>query len=84
MALTKTIVTPQGFESADAYIICDGIKIYGKNQMGFSVRSAKEKGLLNFSDVPYVCTYSLEGENPFKQAYEYLKTLPEFADAVDC
>jgi len=26
----------------------------------------------------------LNGENPIKQAYLHLKTLPEFADAVDC
>jgi hypothetical protein len=28
--------------------------------------------------------HGLEGANPIKQAYLYLKTLPEFADAVDC
>jgi hypothetical protein len=27
--------------------------------------------------------YDLNGPNPIKQAYLYLKTLPEFADAVD-
>jgi hypothetical protein len=26
----------------------------------------------------------LKGENPIKQAYHYLKTLPEFSDAEDC
>jgi uncharacterized protein YecE (DUF72 family) len=26
----------------------------------------------------------LEGSNPIKQAYQFLKTLPEFSDAVDC
>lgn len=26
----------------------------------------------------------LEGPNPIKQAYEHLKTLPEFEGAVDC
>lgn len=29
-------------------------------------------------------TLDLEGSNPIKQAYLHLKTLPEFADAVDC
>lgn len=28
--------------------------------------------------------YDINGENPIKQAYLHLKTLPEFADAVDC
>jgi hypothetical protein len=27
---------------------------------------------------------NLEGPNPIKQAYLHLKTLPEFADAIDC
>jgi len=30
------------------------------------------------------CDYDINGENPIKQAYLYLKTLPEFADAIDC
>ena len=28
--------------------------------------------------------YVLDGPNPIKQAYLHLKTLPEFADAIDC
>ena len=26
----------------------------------------------------------LEGPNPIKQAYQFLKSLPEFSDATDC
>jgi len=33
---------------------------------------------------PYFFEYNITGENPIKQAYEYLKTLPEFANATDC
>jgi hypothetical protein len=29
-------------------------------------------------------SYDINGENPIKQAYLHLKTLPEFAGAVDC
>jgi hypothetical protein len=29
-------------------------------------------------------TPNLEGDNFIKQAYLYLKTLPEYADAIDC
>jgi hypothetical protein len=32
----------------------------------------------------YYFNLDMNGENPIKQAYEHLKTLPEFADAVDC
>jgi hypothetical protein len=30
------------------------------------------------------CPYDIEGDNPIKQAYEHLKTLPEFEGAIDC
>lgn len=32
----------------------------------------------------FAFSYDINGENPIKQAYEYLKTLPEFSDATDC
>ena len=32
----------------------------------------------------YEFSVDLEGPHPIKQAYLYLKTLPEFADAIDC
>lgn len=32
----------------------------------------------------YEFPLDLEGSNPIRQAYEYLKTLPEFANATDC
>jgi hypothetical protein len=32
----------------------------------------------------YTFAPDMNGPNFIKQAYEYLKTLPEFADAVDC
>lgn len=32
----------------------------------------------------YTFSLDLEGPNPIKQAYQFLKTLPEFSDAVDC
>ena len=35
-------------------------------------------------ELPYQFAYDITGENPIKQAYEYLKTLPEFANATDC
>ena len=32
----------------------------------------------------YEFPLDLEGPNPIQQAYLHLKTLPEFADAIDC
>lgn len=33
---------------------------------------------------PYKFTPKMDSDNFIKQAYEHLKTLPEFAEAVDC
>jgi hypothetical protein len=49
--------------------------------------------IINFTTIDKLCVieelsyqfaYDINGENPIKQAYEYLKTLPEFANATDC
>ena len=42
--------------------------------------NAQSAGL--FSETNF-CDYDINGENPIQQAYEHLKTLPEFADAED-
>ena len=38
----------------------------------------------SFDEKTFYCEYGINGENPIKQAYLHLKTLPEFADTVDC
>jgi len=47
------------------------------------VFSAKTKDLILF-ERNFLFPIDLEGPNPIKQAYLHLKTLPEFADAIDC
>lgn len=37
-----------------------------------------------FLEEHHTAPYDLEGADPYKQAYMYLKTLPEFGEAVDC
>jgi hypothetical protein len=32
----------------------------------------------------YYFNLDMNGENPIQQAYEYMKTLPQFAGAIDC
>ena len=32
----------------------------------------------------FKCAYDMAASNPIAQAYVHLKTLPDFADAVDC
>lgn len=85
MALSKKIEKKiEGFDgvlTADAY--CKVSRISGdKSIVDFEVSEivgTKYIGISNYSFAP-----SLDGDNFIAQAYAYLKTLPEFADAVDC
>jgi hypothetical protein len=85
MALKLTKTTPQGFTATDAYHRVEHISLQNKNSIVFSISSYKDKleSVLFNSEIKY-CDYDINGENPIKQAYLHLKTLPEFADAVDC
>jgi galactose mutarotase-like enzyme len=83
MALEKTTTTPHGFAAVNAYHRVEGTQV-NKDTMTFQVRSYKDNsGLPHFADAPFNCSYDLNGDNPIKQAYEHLKTLPEFAGAAD-
>jgi len=85
MAFTKTVTTPCGFSATNAYLRVEGVRLNTKTNISFNLRSYKENSNLpHFADVEYTCAYSLIGANPIAQAYTYLKTLPEFVDAIDC
>lgn len=49
---------------------------------GLSIQVNKEEERLD--SYTFVCPYNIDGINPIAQAYEYLKTLDEYSDAVDC
>jgi hypothetical protein len=84
MALKKTAITPQGFTASEAYHRVEGIQL-SKDKITFQVRSYKDNsGLPHFADSAFECAYDIAGSNPIAQAYEHLKTLPEFAGATDC
>jgi hypothetical protein len=85
MAFSKTSITPCGFSATNAYHRVEGVKLDTKTSISFRVRSYKENANVpHFADVGYVCAYDLTGANPIAQAYEHLKTLEEFAGAVNC
>jgi 5-methylcytosine-specific restriction endonuclease McrBC regulatory subunit McrC len=84
MALKKTIITGFGITVNDAYHRIEGVQLISKDKITFQVRASIDGQKPHFQDVLFVCNYVLTGENPIKQAYEYLKTLPEFAGAIDC
>jgi hypothetical protein len=84
MAFHQLATAPQGFDARDAYHRVEQISITAKNRMTFRLRIYKDVSFPAFADTDYSCDYDLDGFNPIKQAYLYLKSLPEFADAVDC
>jgi hypothetical protein len=58
-----------------------------------NVTNLNATAVINFINVEKSCVieellcqfaYDINGENPIKQSYLYLKTLPEFASATDC
>ena len=84
MALEKTVTTSHGFKAVDAYHRVEGVQV-NKNTMTFQVRSYKDNSdFPHFADAVFGCSYDIDGNNPIKQAYAHLKTLPEFAGATDC
>jgi hypothetical protein len=85
MALQKSTTSPQGFNAENAYHRVENVSLLNKNSLNFMVLSyVSPSNNVSFQVDTYNCDYDLEGDNPIKQAYEYLKTLPEFSGATDC
>ena len=56
-----------------------------KNEVSFGVwYRASQQSSEAFDAVTFKAPYSIEGQNPFIQAYEYLKTQPSFQGCIDC
>jgi hypothetical protein len=85
MAIKKNFETQFGFTLIDAYHKVLSVKIENKTSMVFSVGvfvSAEKE--IPAQAITYFCSYDLNGSNALNQAYNHLKTLPEFANATDC
>jgi len=82
MALQKTI-TFKGITVSGAYIKIQSFS-GSKELLKFDVATHSRSGEQTLTVASFEMPYSIDGSNPIKQAYEYLKTLPEFAGAVDC
>lgn len=84
MALKKDITTRQGIEIKDAYFRVVNLTLNGKSGMQFVVAFSKDAQSPAIDSTSHDCAYSLSGANPIAQAYEHLKTLPEFTGSQDC
>jgi hypothetical protein len=85
MALKKTATTSHGFVADSAYHRVENIAFQGKDVIKFNIKSYKDSTETTpFATIDFGCKYEMDGTNPFAQAYKFVKTLPEFADAIDC
>jgi hypothetical protein len=87
MALKKTVILKNNFGEdsvfANAYIRV--MQVIGtKRSCSASVQICKSSDGAVLQTSEYSFGVDLEGGNFIKQSYEYLKTLPDFADAIDC
>lgn len=56
-----------------------------KNEISFGVwYRASQLSIEAFDAVTFTAPYSIDGGNPFIQAYEYLKTQTFFQGCIDC
>ncbi len=88
MALKQTITLVDQFEEnvtfANAYLRVDRLE-GGKNKMTVYLSFYKTpESKRNLVSKTYNFEPDLNGANFLAQAYTHLKTLPEFAGAVDC
>lgn len=84
MALAKTVLTVYGFKAINAYHRVEAVSLKSKTAMTFYIRSYVSTDKPFFMENVLSCAYNIDGGNPIAQAYEHLKTLPEFAGATDC
>jgi hypothetical protein len=84
LQLNKAIKTEHGFEVTEAYCRVEDVKV-NKTTAYCVLRKYKDNtGVSHFAEDGIAYSYALNGGNPIKQAYDYLKTLPEFEGATDC
>ena len=83
MALSKNITMQNGLAVDAAYHKVSAVRVNSKTDMTFWLSVKKEADLPDISSQSFNCNYNIAGDNPIKQAYEHLKTLPEFAGAAD-
>jgi hypothetical protein len=83
MAL-KTTTTFNGIVVDDSYARVSTANC-NKSILTFQVDFfANDQEQVPFKTASYECSHDLDGANAIKQAYEFLKKLPEFTDAKDC
>lgn len=82
MAIIKNIELENGIKVDGAYLRVESPSIT-KDKIIFTVRKYVSIDKPFFAEEVIECKYDIDGDNPFKQAYDYLKTLEDFKDSKD-
>jgi hypothetical protein len=84
MALMKDIVTASGISVPNSYIRVESIAMARKDSMTYVARAyVNASALVPVMEWANSCAHGMD-KNILMQSYLHLKTLPEFANAVDC
>lgn len=84
MALKLDFTTITGLNCADSYARIEQINISKSGATALVRFYADPLTLPSFHSDVYEFSHDCEKENVFKQAYNFLKTLPAFENAIDC
>ncbi len=80
-----TVTLASGLVATGAYHRADNIEITKKDTMQFQVLTHVDaSNLPAFFVDTFTAPYVINGNNPYSQAYEYLKTKEKYSLAVDC
>lgn len=77
----------QGIDVPSAYCMVGSIcfPANSKTEIAFILYYRADASVdVAFLEEHHVAPYDIGGVDPYAQAYMYLKTLPEFADCIDC
>ena len=86
MALKKSFQTAEGLTAPEAYYRIENITLVKNEMAGIAVNvfASSENTKTPIQVRCYSFEYRFDGNNAIAQAYMHLKTLPEFAGAIDC
>lgn len=87
MALSLTTIRNvplAGDVEVSAYVRVESILMTKSSASAVAVWRKSDGSGIAFDRTEFGFHLSLDGDNPIRQAYLYLKTLPEFANATDC
>lgn len=90
MAIQMRVVLESGIEVESAYARVGNRNGDNKEELTFSLNyyinnqaPSEGKAILKQEHYTFVPSVADDAPNDIKQCYEYIKTLPEFADAID-